>query len=183
MPLRQPMHMSNTAAGQWPAQAYLSQVRRLRQRYAGNPAMLQQAVGDLSRRRDAYLKDERKTAAPSPRAVRHIARQTYEPAGDRPTPFARAVVDWFANHVAGQLDDKLLHFSRRQQLLATANRLGIDRFHANLIIAVAQHHAPTPRASTTTILPARQGRALPIALALFVVQAAIAWGAWRVLHG
>lgn len=205
MPLREPVAFSNrsvrdrrraSVAGaasaksrpdsQWTPQAYLTQVRHLRQRYAGNPAMLQRALSELSRNRDLHMGADRgQTVAATPAVVRAAVRDagSYLPADSQPSRFARAVVDWFANHVAQQIDEKLLHFSRRQELLATADRLGIGRFHANLIIAVAQHHAGEQDRSAPALLPKARSRAWPIVLTLAAIQAGIVWAGWRVLHG
>jgi hypothetical protein len=93
------------------------------------------------------------------------------------------VVDWFADQVAGQFQGKLLHGSRRAELLKTADRLGISRFNANLVIAVAQNQAEDAPASHAGQLKSRP-RFTTAAIALVViVQSLIAWGAWRILRG
>jgi hypothetical protein len=53
-----------------------------------------------------------------------------------------AAVHVFAQIVEANLCGPLLSYSARQRLLAEAERLGIGRFDANLIIASVQHHAP-----------------------------------------
>jgi hypothetical protein len=95
--------------------------------------------------------------------------------------FPRAVVNWFADQVARQVSGQLLRQSQRLSLLKTAERLGIDRFHANLIIAVAQHDAQTQAARQALMVPSKH---FPIAIAAIVLfmQTLIAWGAWRLLH-
>ncbi len=47
--------------------------------------------------------------------------------------------DRFAESVVRAIEGGTLRYSRRQKLLREANRLGIERFEANLIIAVVQH--------------------------------------------
>ncbi|HZK80463.1 MAG TPA: hypothetical protein VFC46_05330 [Humisphaera sp.] len=170
-------------------QAYLRQVRRLRQQYAGDPGRLQQRLGELSRSHDKA----HPRIAPLRRVERPIERCLIDsdvPRGvsDRPplppqTPFSRAVVDWFADHVASQLDERLLHFSKRQVLLKTAQNLGIGRFHANLIIAVAQHQAGRHAIPPVTFQPAR-GRSLLVTVSIILmVQALIVAAVWFMLHG
>jgi len=98
--------------------------------------------------------------------------------------FARAVVDWFADHVAAQVHGKLIHYSQRQALMRTAERLGISRFHANLIIAVALNDADKETPATTLQLrPPRRWEFLLHALVVVAVETLIAWGAWRVFQG
>jgi hypothetical protein len=46
---------------------------------------------------------------------------------------------WFADQVFENLTEGVLPFSRRLDLLGTAEDLGIGRFQANLIIAAVQH--------------------------------------------
>lgn len=48
----------------------------------------------------------------------------------------------FAQAVAEELKQGVLRFSSRQQLLSTAEQMGISRFQANLIIAALQHQFP-----------------------------------------
>jgi hypothetical protein len=53
-----------------------------------------------------------------------------------------AAVHVFAQIVQANLFGPLLSYSARQKLLAQAEKLGISRFDANLVIASVQHHAP-----------------------------------------
>ena len=74
-------------------------------------------------------------------------------AADRADPrFARAVVDWYFDHVAATLgDNPTLPYTVRQDLLRSAHRLGIGRFHANLLIAVAHHQLPRTPLSASNV--------------------------------
>ena len=47
----------------------------------------------------------------------------------------------FSHHLDAELAGDVLNYSRRLELLAEADRLGIGRFEANLLIAEAQHRA------------------------------------------
>lgn len=177
------------------AAAYLRQVRRLRQQYANDPGRLQHYLGELSRVRDkASPRITLRTvvrsqssfsvgARLSPAATTARAGEDARaPSGSPHSRFSRAVVDWFADHVAAQLDDKLLHYSNRQALLKTAERLGIGRFHANLIIAVEQHQAGEAKIPDVKLYPVR-GRSTLITVAIVLaVQALIVAAGWFMLH-
>jgi hypothetical protein len=97
--------------------------------------------------------------------------------------FARAVVDWFGDQVAGEFDGKLLHHSNRHRLLKTAERLGISRFNANLVIAVAQNKADQGVFTPVTSIAPKGRSSFPVIAMITIVQALIVWGVWRVLHG
>lgn len=98
--------------------------------------------------------------------------------------FGHAVVNWFADRVAATVDSRLMLFSERYALLKTAERLGIDRFHANLIVAVAQHQAEE-RGSTSIPLQktAKGKRSLAPLMLIVAVQALIVSAGWWILHG
>lgn len=90
---------------------------------------------------------------------------------------ARAVVDWFTDHVASTLEGRLLTGSSRHDLLKTAHRLGIPRFHANLVIAVLQHDAAQTPGPVERIAATRRST-FSIAALLLLVQLLIAGAAW-----
>jgi hypothetical protein len=90
---------------------YLRTARRLRARFAGRPARLQQELRQLNR-------DVSPAVDPLP----------------DPTP-ARI----FSESVAAAMEGPVLRYSARQRLLKQARRMGIERFEANLLIAAVQH--------------------------------------------
>jgi hypothetical protein len=49
----------------------------------------------------------------------------------------------FLRQVRQTLDGNLLHYTDRMRLLADADRMGIARFEANMLIATVQHRAQT----------------------------------------
>jgi hypothetical protein len=78
------------------------------------------------------------------------ARQAAINAARKATESSRFVVDHiappvdartFARQIRDALDGKLLHYSDRMSLLREADRMGIGRFEANLLIATVQHRA------------------------------------------
>jgi hypothetical protein len=88
----------------------------------------------------------------------------------------------FATLVRERLDGPVLGYSRRTDLLCTAQRSGIGRFEANLIIAAVQHEAGE-RAAAFPVEQRSRSRAswVPIAIAVVATQAAIAFGAWLLI--
>jgi hypothetical protein len=82
----------------------------------------------------------------------------------------------FGAVVARHARDPVLRYSTRLNLLRLAQKLGIGRFDANLIIAVAQHRAEkcaplTPVKSSWWITP----------LAIAITQGAIIFSAWLIV--
>ena len=174
-----------TQSGRSDAEVYRRQARRLRQRYAAQPSLLHFSLCELSRRHDR--------AHPAPRpAGRSVDSLPLRPSIQRVQPksagaapdssFARAVVDWFGDQVAGEFDGKLLHHTNRQRLLKTAERLGISRFNANLVIAVAQNNAEQGNLTSTSATLSKPRWSFPLIAMIAIVQSLIVWGAWHVLH-
>jgi len=92
-------------------------------------------------------------------------------------PFLQAdpiVVSAFTDQVTQALDGYVLRYSNRLALLASAAKLGISRFEANLIIATVQYRHNTPPPPPTT------GSFWPMLIAFVItVQAAIVLAVWR----
>ena len=102
-------------------------------------------------------------------------------------PIAPAVLRGFTRAVADALDDGVLRFDRRQQLVARAGRLGIRRFDATLIIAAVQYRHERRPERVGWLPPGGPGgaRRLRVAQAAFflAVQSAIIAGIWYTIHG
>lgn len=92
----------------------------------------------------------------------------------------------FAAEVGRRIEGPVLRQSQRRTLLATARRLGIPRFEANLVIAMVQHQRTDRKPPPSVPIWLGQG---PIprhggAVVLFlIVQTFIVWGACRVWLG
>ena len=138
--------------------AYCRAARRLRGRHARQPAKLHNALCELSRRQDA--------ARPAPAGF---------------APVAGTRCDAFAMEVVNLLEGPTLRHSQRRALLATAHRLGIGRFEANLVIAAVQHRhiaeAPAGEVGSATSRVSRLG---PFALIVAVQSCIVLW-AWLIL--
>lgn len=89
----------------------------------------------------------------------------------------------FAALVRERMDGPVLRYSRRTDLIRAAERSGIGRFEANLIIAAVQHEA-RERLGTDETRPSR--RTFPswfsVALAVIATQTAILLGVWSLIH-
>jgi hypothetical protein len=81
------------------------------------------------------------------------------------------------------MDGPVLRYSRRTDLIRTAERSGIGRFEANLIIAAVQHEAGE-RVVVEGIRSSRRTFPswLPLALAAIATQVAILLGVWSLIH-
>ena len=98
------------------------------------------------RARQAAIEAARAPTQPPRPAIDHIA-----PGADA-RPFLRLVGE--------SLDGNILHYSERVRLIRVADRMGIARFEANLLIATVQHRAaqqpatiPALAATTTSRAP------------------------------
>ena len=92
-----------------------------------------------------------------------------------PSPEAKS--DYFSHRVAARLDGPVLRYSNRVALLKEAEKLGLGRFEANLLIAKVQHakgHRIAP--------PERERSRFPTGLLTFtMVQSVICFGVWWIL--
>ncbi len=129
---------------------YVRHARRLRHELRRSPARLHRRLRDL----DA-------TAETPTRSIN----------AGRPVPLARSTsrvsgldpAQQLAAAVALALDGCVLRYSRRVILLDHAQKLGIGRFEANLIIATVQHQAGhRPIAGACLIEPATARKTMPI---------------------
>ena len=141
--------------------AYRRQARHIRGRLADSPVERYSALRELSRQHDA-------TAG------------TSDQASPRPLSPAGA----FGQLAAERIENGVLPYSCRLQLLGTAQELGIGRFEANLIIAAVQHRTGGARmrdeASVAFRLSLR--RSVPL-LTFLLVQSLILAGLWGIfLH-
>jgi hypothetical protein len=93
---------------------YRRRARKLRAQHAHDIATLHKALSDLAQEADQH-----------------------QPPAQKPEGPATA----FAQLVAQELEGPILRYSKRQALIREAERRGIGRFEANLIIAAVQHQA------------------------------------------
>jgi hypothetical protein len=81
----------------------------------------------------------------------------------------------FLNQVRGSLDGNILHYSERLRLIRVADRMGIARFEANLLIATVQHRtqqqlAPVPATTTSPTPRSRTARIVVLTCALLTAE-------------
>jgi hypothetical protein len=96
-------------------------------------------------------------------------------------PTTAAVERAFSRHVAERLNGRMLRYSQRLEFLKAAQRLRINRFRANLIIAMVQHQSPP----TAQIKPEERtsSRLGPIIAGVLLAELATVAGVWWMLHG
>jgi hypothetical protein len=145
---------------------YRHKARRLRHRLRHDPGRMHQSLGELSTRYDRQRSVA--TADEQPVASGQVIRPHCES---------------FAQHVATMLEGPVLRYSNRLGLLREAERRGIGRFEANLVIAVVQHQQrqmPTARArATEPAVERRPGWSLATCLGVILaVQSVIVAAAW-----
>jgi hypothetical protein len=144
---------------------YCRQARRLRARLGADPAKLYVALRELSRAAEH-------PTAPAATEVERFADS------NAPGP-ARL----FSSRVAAALDEGVLRYSARKDLLRDAAQMGLGNFEATLLIAAVQHsdrravrpaaRNPSPRSSSATPL---------LALTALAIQTIIAAAVWWVVH-
>lgn len=182
---------------------YRRHARRLRARFAGEPARLHHSLAQLARRRDAATSSGSASWKPSPDTRPRLGHPAPVRVSVRPrvqgAPAALLPADGldglngaifqsspktlqrFAALVTHCMEDGILRYSRRQALLRRAERLGIARFEANLIMAAVVNRRPHPREGASE---QPRGR-LPLQTALLVftfVETLVAVAAWCALH-
>jgi hypothetical protein len=96
---------------------YRRRARKLRARHANDLVALHQALSELAQQTDQLAASQPKVEGPA---------------------------GGFAQLVAQELEGPVLRYSKRQELLREAERRGIGRFEANLIIAAVQHQSDRP---------------------------------------
>ncbi|HWB54908.1 MAG TPA: hypothetical protein VG722_11970 [Tepidisphaeraceae bacterium] len=132
----------------WKRDDYVRAARRVRGRYAHRPAEIHHRLRQL----DAMA------PAPSPSQI------------DRPEHD-------FASLVATRVHAGVLRYSDRLSLLAAAEKMGIGRFDANLLIALAQHRC---RQRIAAASPRRTERWRLIAAALLTQGAILSVVYWLI---
>lgn len=151
-----------TSDGAIPAgEEYRASARRLRYALRDKPQRLYAELRDLARRHDALGKS---TEAPV-----------------LPAAMGGGRAAWFAQSVAERLEGPVLRYSQRRRLIRSAERMGIGRFEANLIIAVVQHQAGHRPVEDR---PPVGGRGIGAALVVAgVIQGAIIAAVWWLVAG
>jgi hypothetical protein len=157
-----------------PAIDYRRIARRVRCRLSNDPIGKQRALAALARQAD------RTRRAIEDPVIPPMVSPTVSPA----VPQADSGVRAFAQAVSTALEGPVLRFSRRQQLIRQAEKLGIRRFDANLLIAAVQHRLGSEKSEKAdqSISERSPWRfALPLGLAI-ALQAVIVLGAWQLIH-
>ena len=144
--------------------AYCRQARRLRGTLRPQPARMHRKLRALTVRPAPIDVSDDYPVAP---ASRHVTSKAHA----------------FAEQVAKGLDGPVLRYVTRRALIRDAGRMGIRAFEANLIIAAVQHQRRGMGVPTQDQRERSTPRTLtgfgPL-LVIFLLEAAVALGAWRV---
>jgi hypothetical protein len=151
---------------------YVRQARRLRCLYRDDPHRLHHSLIRLSRHHDRAA-----GAVPQRSRVRRVVVEENVASGiDRSKRLDNRLGDEaaeFAARCRDAIEAGVLRYSRRKRLLAEAERRGIGRFDANLIIAAVQH-----RAQRTLVEPSRPSRIRTDWIAAALLQCCILAALW-----
>ena len=98
-------------------------------------------------------------------------------------PTTAAVERAFSSHVAERLNGRLLRYSQRLEFLKSAQRLRINRFRANLIIAMVQHQNAGIADIEPFDTPSKLAHLGPIIAGVLLVELATVAGVWWMCHG
>jgi hypothetical protein len=153
---------------------YRRHARRLRCQYAGRPDRLQQSLKTLATR-TIIRREIASDQAEAPYRVISLPPQV--------RPIATGPAATFVEQLSREIPSTgILTYSSRLSLLRRAQKLGVRRFEANLLIAAVlerrrQTGGPPPEADA----PARAGSLMPTLVTFLIVQGAIALGAWWTL--
>ena len=96
-------------------------------------------------------------------------------------PLPAGAAQTFAALVRESMDGPVLRYAHRTRLLRAAERSGIGRFEANLIIAAVQHEAGANRPASTTRETGRAWMRGGAILTVAATQSLIAFAMWCVV--
>jgi hypothetical protein len=97
-------------------------------------------------------------------------------------PVTASVERAFSRHVSERLNGRLLRYSQRLEFLKAADRLRINRFRANLIIAMVQHQTAGIAEPEPVTTPGKFAHHGPIIAAIVLVELATVAGVWWMCH-
>lgn len=137
---------------------YRRQARRIRASFSKTPLLRQQALVDLARRRNVQTCLPQRQDKTSVRRVVPVNSST----------LISVVEHSFADHAALQLQPFGFTFSDRVTLLDSAERLGINRFRANMMLALLEHHTPARRFAAPEVPPRSLAPSLLVILGIEV---------------
>lgn len=148
---------------------YCRRARQLRARFPRQPDRLHRALRELTPN-----PPESRSTLTSRASVTPVTRVTVCPAALLGVPADQeVVVRRFVDHVRVSLAaNPLLTFDHRRQLLRVADRLGVGRFHANLVMAALLHENGTPQRTIIAEKPNLRAKS-PFVLTAVVTQVVV----------
>jgi hypothetical protein len=158
-----------------PGESYRRQARRLRCRFAAQPARLQQSLKRLAAETPSPISPRTSHAAAvdtAAAATAAAARPVAYPGLAQTRP-ARRFADYLRHQTSGPMT--VLRYSQRLEFLRAARRFGVGRFEANLLIAAVldRRAGQVPQRAEPSA-----DSALGALAAFLLVEAAVLFGAW-----
>ena len=95
-------------------------------------------------------------------------------------PLPAGAAQTFAELVRQRMDGPVLRYSHRARLIREAQRRGIGRFEANLIIAAVQHQRRPARCEVEPVAPRASSSSswMPVVIGFCATQCAVVTGLW-----
>jgi hypothetical protein len=153
---------------------YRRQARRIRASFARDPFLRQMALSALASRHDEQTKAQVfQQVAPRFSAKVTVARQTDSAASPLSRPSITQLEQAFSDQASACLQPFGFTFSDRVRLLDSAERMGLPRFRANMLLAMREHQAPV-RTSAAPEIPSRSFA--PSLLVIFAIEVVVVAG-------
>ncbi len=152
---------------------YRAAARKLRWRYRDDRPALQRGLGRLARDRDGESSDgagatvRRAGTALGAGFDAGFGNGVVSPAGLR-----------FAALAAGYIDAPVLPYDQRKRLMAAAAGMGVERFEANLVLALLQHRRGQAEADARPAHRTFSAKIVALFLAMETLIALTAWWWW-----
>lgn len=176
--------------------SYRRAARRLRWHYRSNPVQLQRRLAELSRGREARRGTNTTRQQPSAQVLpqydgNYSLKIASAPTTSGPDGTSSSQIGGqgmlspagmqFAELARAHIDEGVLRYDQRQRLLRLAAGLGVERFEANLVIAILQHRRRIEVAKHRPQRPSRWRASAMVAMlalaeACFVLIAVWIWG-------
>ena len=131
-------HTTDAAAGKW-LLIHLLFFRHWRVARYNRSAMISAQLNLDTDRVQTYCREARRLRHRLRHAPARLHRSLRQLSPTAPSPAELTPNDRFAHSVARVVQSRTLRYSTRLKLLREAESLGIERFEANLIIAMVQH--------------------------------------------
>jgi hypothetical protein len=165
---------------------YCRRARKIRASFDRNAFLRYEALNSLARKREDELTSLRALTGlvpsgekPIPAVVRRRVagvRDVSAPALNKPATGQEQLERDFAEQIAARLQPFGFTFSDRLRLLDRAERMGISRFRANVMLAMHEHQAGRGPGSATANAPDSSRKPAPSLLFILMAEAVVVVG-------